>query len=52
MGGLEMRVGDLEKTIEKMDKKLGVQVEEGIWQKVQEEFGIQYASPLKVRPTE
>jgi transposase len=44
---LEMRVGDLEKIVEKMDKKLGVQVEEGIWQKVREEFGIQYASPLK-----
>jgi hypothetical protein len=44
VGGLEMRVGDLEKTVEKIDKKLGVQVEEGIWQKVREGFGIQHAS--------
>jgi hypothetical protein len=45
MWGLEMKMGggnedrgfggksgDLEKIVEKMDKKLGVQVKEGIWQ--------------------
>jgi hypothetical protein len=47
-GGLEMRVGDLEKIVEKMDKKLGVSGRGWYLADVIEEFGILYASPLKV----